>query len=114
MTGPSADDFAVCCVLCGSKLSPVDNSDQCSLYTAANYPLNRIGERGESTAVHRLGNWRKFWKYNATQSGKVVTKLVARGEEIRLYLQGTNFDAKLKNPPDDKGQGLPKHGIFSV
>ena len=42
------------------------------------------------------------------------TFLVARGEEIRLYLQGTNFDAKLKNPPDDKGQGLPKHGIFSV
>ena len=38
----------------------------------------------------------------------------ARSEEIRLYLQGTNFDAKLKNPPDDKGEEVPKHGIFSV
>ena len=26
----------------------------------------------------------------------------------------TNFDAKLKNPPDDEGQGVPKQGIFKI
>lgn len=62
--------------------------------------------------MRRLGNWGTVLKNTSPHSQVNIPRGEERGDTA--VFADTNFDAKLKNPPDDDGQGVPKQGIFKI